>query len=109
MFGRRGHGGPPASSPLPAEGSVLSTLANGERAVITGVVGGGQLQARLENMGLRPGKEIIKLGAMPSAGPITVECDGFRVALGCGIARRVMVRNIGSPAEADHDRGEASA
>lgn len=109
MFGRRRHGGPPTAAPHPAAGPVLCTLADGERAIITGVIGGGQLQARLESMGLRPGKEVTKLGAMPASGPVTVECDGFRVALGHGIAQRVTVEHVGQRARPQRDRGEATA
>jgi Fe2+ transport system protein FeoA len=75
----------------PVEGDVIATLQDGERATITQIHGGHNLEARLKNMGLRPGKSIVKLGAMPGGGPVTVECDGFRVALGRGLACRVQV------------------
>jgi len=73
------------------EGDVIATLRDGERAVITEVIGGHALEARLRNMGLRAGKAVVKVGAMPGGGPVTVECDGFRVALGRGLASRVKV------------------
>lgn len=105
MFGRRGWGGPVRAS-VPIRGQVLATLGNGEQAVIDSILGGAQMQARLENMGLRPGKLVTRLSAMPSGGPIMVECGGTRVALGRGIAQHVRVRGVAPRAEAGTDRSE---
>jgi ferrous iron transport protein A len=98
MLGRRHHHGPPHA---PFGDDVVAALRDGETAVITEVLGGHQLQARLGNMGLRPGKRIVKLGAMPAGGPVTIECDGFRVALGRGIARHVRIERLGQTATSD--------
>ena len=105
MFGRRGGRGP-GWDPTPVEGPVLATLHDGERAVIESIIGGGQMQARLENMGLRPGKIVTRLSAMPSGGPVMVECGGTRVALGRGIARHVCVRGVSPQSEAGMGRNE---
>jgi ferrous iron transport protein A len=86
---------------VPAEVDVLTSLCDGEKAVITEVLGGQQLAVRLTNMGLRPGKQITRLGAMPAGGPITVECDGFRVALGRGVAQRVKVERCDRTEDSD--------
>jgi len=88
------------------QGSVLATLGDGERAVIESVQGGVQMQARLENMGLRPGKMVTRLSAMPSGGPIMVECGGTRVALGRGIAQHVSVRSVGASAATGTESNE---
>ncbi|MBN1192431.1 MAG: ferrous iron transport protein A [Coriobacteriia bacterium] len=80
---------------------MLTSLGDGERAVITQVAGGQLLEARLQNMGLRPGKLVTKLATMPGGGPVTVECDGFRVALGRGIASRVQVKRIAETTRSD--------
>ncbi len=74
--------------------------------MIDRILGGSQMQARLENMGLRPGKTVTRLSAMPSGGPVMVECGGTRVALGRGIARHVLVRSTGAPAGAEASPGE---
>ena len=105
VFARRGRGGPDWVS-ASVEGQVLATLGNGEQAVIESVLGGSQMQARLENMGLRPGKTVTRLSAMPSGGPIMVECGGTRIALGRGIAQNVRVRSVGSSAGSGTDRNE---
>lgn len=101
MFGRPRRGNVPPIDHPPIEGDVISTLRNGEKATITEILGGHQIEARLMNMGLRPGKEITRLGAMPGGGPITVECDGFRVALGRGIAHRVKIQRLERATPAD--------
>ena len=83
---------------------MLANLRDGEQAVIESVLGGSQMQARLENMGLRPGKTVTKLSAMPSGGPVMVECGGSRIALGRQIAQSVLVRSAGLSAQAGTDR-----
>lgn len=105
VFGRRGRRGP-GWDPTPALGPVLTTLHDGERAVIDDILGGMQMRARLENMGLRPGKSVTKLSSMPSGGPIMVECGGTRVALGRGIAQHVRVRGASQRSESGTDRDE---
>lgn len=93
MFGRPQRGGPPMEHPSAGD-DALTALRNGEKATISEILGGHQLEARLTNMGLRPGKQITKLSAMPGGGPVTVECDGFRVALGRGVACRVKIERL---------------
>lgn len=101
--GMRGGGMGPASLQHVA-GDTLLTLHTGEKAQIAEILGGPQLEVRLGNMGLRLGKQVTKVGAMPAGGPVTVECDGFRVALGRGIAGRVRVERLQEPsAPADRD------
>lgn len=83
---------------MPRAGDVIAEMHDGEKAVIAEITGGHQLRARLMNMGLRPGKPVKRVGSMPAGGPITVECDGFRIALGRGVCQRVRVeRPTGSP------------
>ncbi|MCK8115006.1 FeoA family protein [Anaerosoma tenue] len=93
MWGR----GMASALPQHAAGDTLLALRTGEMARIAEILGGPQLEARLGNMGLRLGKQVTKAGAMPAGGPVTVECDGFRVALGRGIAGRVRVEPLQDP------------
>lgn len=104
---RRGLGHEPER--VDGAGETLASLRGGQRASIVEVLGGAQLQTRLENLGLRRGKQIVKVGAMPAGGPVTLECDGFRVALGRGIAQRVRVETLDEPQSADiaEDAGDA--
>ena len=104
-FGRnRNHLSAPASGD-----DVLTSLGNGERAVIEGFLGGGQLQTRLSSMGLHPGCVVTKIGTMPGRGPVTISCDGFRLALGWGIAQRVQMRRIASARVPGQDTPSPSA
>ncbi len=79
--------------------NTVAALRDGEKATIVGVHGGGRLEARLANMGLRPGKTIKKLAALPGHGPITVEVDGRQVAFGHGVARKVLIERLSEPPE----------
>ena len=49
---------------------------------------------RLETMGLRIGKEVEMLSNQ-GFGPILVMVDGSRLAIGRGIARKILVRDTG--------------
>jgi len=107
--GMRGRGLGLGPAPLlHVDGDTLLTLRTGEKARIVEILGGPQLEARLGNMGLRLGKHVTKVGAMLAGGPVTVECDGFRVALGRGIAGRVRVERLQTPSgPAGGDGGES--
>lgn len=99
---RRMRGGGFFSPPLlHADGDTLLALHTGESARIAEVVGNPTLEARLGNMGLRVGKRVTKAGTMPVGGPVTVECDGFRIALGRGIAGLVRVERPSGATETD--------
>ena len=69
----------------------IGELRPGEKAVIRSVVGGLGIVRRLEALGLRPGKNLTKVSSQFLGGPITIIVDGRYVALGRGIAARVMV------------------
>jgi|GEM_PF-2503624 len=102
--GMRGRG----KAPVPFQhttGDTLLALHTGEKARIAEILGGPQLEARLGNMGLRLGKQVTKASAMPAGGPVTVECDGFRVALGRGIAGRVRVERPQAPGDPSDGNG----
>ena len=69
----------------------ICELRSGEKAVIRGVVGGLGFVRRLAAMGLRPGKSLTKVSSQFLGGPVTVVIDGRCVALGRGMAAKVMV------------------
>ena len=72
--------------------SDLASIPAGSAAVVVRCGGGRGMARRLSALGLRPGKRVVKLSSQFMAGPITVLIDGRQVAMGRGIARRVMVR-----------------
>ncbi|MGQ9631285.1 MAG: FeoA family protein [bacterium] len=69
-------------------------LDSGSPAIIRDIGGGFGLRMRLENLGLRVGKTIRRRSAMPMRGPIVVEVDGRDVALGFGMAMKIMVEPL---------------
>jgi len=69
----------------------LDQLAPGQSGVVCSIQGGRGMQHRLESLGVRPGKVVTKVSAVFMGGPVTVTVDGRQVAMGRGIASRVMV------------------
>ncbi len=74
-------------SPLP-----LANVLPGQQARIYALVGPGKgARLRLAALGLRPGVTVRVLGHGPGSGPVLLEIDGTCVALGKGLARRILV------------------
>jgi ferrous iron transport protein A len=69
----------------------LARMAPGETGRITGLTSGPGLVRRLEEIGLRVGQRVSKISGMPLRGPVVVQVGGTRVALGHGMAKKVMV------------------
>jgi len=69
----------------------LIQLRAGQRGVICFVEGGVGVARRLETMGLRPGKAVTKVSSQFMGGPVTVMVDGRYVAMGRGMAAKVVV------------------
>ena len=66
----------------------LSTLSPGEKALVTTVVGGTNLKNKLLDMGLVTDEPIEVLS---KSGPVIVGVKGSRIAIGKGIAQKIMV------------------
>jgi len=69
----------------------LSQMSTGQSGIVVQVMGGHGMVRRLEALGIRPGKRITKVSSMLFRGPVTVRIDNSQVAIGFGVARRVMV------------------
>lgn len=69
----------------------LVELKENESGIVESVAGGFGLQRRLATLNIRPGKKIRMLTAQPFRGPIVVEVDRTHVAVGRGMARKVLV------------------
>ena len=76
----------------------LTEIAAGESAVVLDVTGGRGLARRLEAMGIRPGVLIMKTSGHRTRGPVTVRVGNAQLALGHGMAGRVMVESVAGPA-----------
>lgn len=69
----------------------LIALYPGEEAWVVGFRGGRGLSQRLVELGFTPGERVRVLSA-GWGGPVLVEIRGSRIALGRGIAAKIMVR-----------------
>ena len=69
----------------------VARMGSGQSGRIIDVDGGHGLVRRLEAMGIRPGKQITKVSSMFRRGPVTIEVDATRIALGFGMANKIMV------------------
>ncbi|MEN8150746.1 MAG: ferrous iron transport protein A [Planctomycetota bacterium] len=72
----------------------LTELPVGEVVHVSAVDGGHRVTARLSDMGLFPGTEIEKLRGNGS-GPVIIRIGPGRLALGRGVAEKVIVERIG--------------
>jgi len=71
----------------------LENLPPGTRARVVGIVGGYGLSRRLMEMGFTPGTEVEVVNSGP--GPLLVRVRGVVVALGRGVARKIIVQPVG--------------
>lgn len=69
----------------------LTQLKEGESGVVVEIQGGYGLVRRLESLGIRVGKKMTKVSAQLMQGPVTVRIDNYQVALGFGIAKKILV------------------
>jgi len=69
----------------------LIDLKEGQRGIITTVLGGRGAIKKLADLGLTPNTEIKILKKIPYRGPIEIQSRGSNLVLGRGIASKVMV------------------
>jgi ferrous iron transport protein A len=69
----------------------LTQLEEGETGVVVGIHGGYGLLHRLESLGIRVGKKVTKVSSQLMRGPVTVRIDNSEVAMGFGMARKIIV------------------
>jgi Fe2+ transport system protein FeoA len=71
---------------------VLTDLREGEKSAMVLAFGGHRMVRRLAEMGLTPGTEVTVVRSAPMHGPIEISVRGVSLALGRGIACRVLVK-----------------
>ena len=69
----------------------LTQMQNGQSGMVVQIQGGHGLVSRLDALGIRPGKRVTKVGSMFMRGPITIQVDRAQVAIGFGMASRIIV------------------
>lgn len=70
----------------------LINLGLKECAIIESFDGGQIMRLRLEGMGIRPGKTILRVSTQFNRGPVIISVDGHQTAIGRGLAEKIMVR-----------------
>jgi len=73
------------------QGMPLAMARPGELVTVIGVRAGRGLQRRLSDMGLTPGIQIRVMNSQMS-GPVIIDLRGSRVAVGRGVAQKVLVK-----------------
>ncbi|MHB1014780.1 MAG: FeoA family protein [Desulfurivibrionaceae bacterium] len=68
----------------------LQYAANGERVRIVTILGGREVQTRLNDMGLAVGA-CLEIVSNHSSGPLIVASKGTRLAINAGLAKKIMV------------------
>lgn len=69
----------------------LPLMQVGSEGEVVDVKGGWGMVRKLEAMGIRKGVRIRKLSTQPMRGPVFVQAGNTRVAIGFGMARRILV------------------
>jgi len=71
----------------------LTRMRQGERRKVVDIQGGWGLLRKLETLGIKQGTEIVKVSSQLMRGPITIRVGNTQVAIGFGMARRIMVEH----------------
>lgn len=69
----------------------LVQMKENQKGKVIEILGGSGLQARLMSMGIYPGREITKLSHFALRGPVAIKVNRSVIALGYGLAHRVIV------------------
>jgi ferrous iron transport protein A len=64
---------------------------SGQTGRVVQIHGGHGLVNRLSALGIRPGKRITKISSMFMRGPVTIQVDRSQVAIGFGMAAKIIV------------------
>ena len=69
----------------------LTQLDVNRQAIVTEIEGGPNIVKRLVSIGIRPGVSIKKISAHFWKGPVTVHVGRTKIAVGYGIAKKIVV------------------
>lgn len=75
-------------------GVPLTTLLPGERAKIIALEHGMGRQHHFRTMGLMEGKIVKVIATQPARGPVVIDVEGTQIAIGRGMARRILIEKI---------------
>ncbi|HPQ45113.1 MAG TPA: FeoA family protein [Syntrophales bacterium] len=69
----------------------LNELNPEESGIVYEIRGGHELSDRLNSLGIRTGKKITKVSSMLLHGPVTIQIDRTKVAIGFGMAAKILI------------------
>ena len=69
----------------------LAEMRTGQTGTMVGVMGGHGLIRRLDALGIRPGKKVTKISSTLFRGPVILRVDNAQVAVGFGMAKKIIV------------------
>ena len=69
----------------------LSQIEAGQTGTIMQILGSRGLIQRLEALSIRPGKRVTKVSSMLFHGPVTLRVNHTQVAIGFGMANKILV------------------
>ncbi len=69
----------------------LSDMPSGSRGIIKEIRGGTGMIKKLDALGIRPGREIVKVSAQWMKGPVLLRNGVTELAVGYGMAKRIIV------------------
>ena len=72
----------------------LTQMQTDKSGVVVQIQGGHGVVNRLNTLGIRSGKRITKISSMIMRGPVTIQVDGAQVAIGFGMAHRIIVELV---------------
>lgn len=69
----------------------LTQIDKGKIVKVVEITGGNHFQEKVEAIGLRIGSQIVKLSAQVLNGPVTIKIGSTKLALGRGMAKKILV------------------
>ena len=70
----------------------LARMQAGQSGIVVQIQGGHGLVNHLSALGIRPGKRITKVSSMFMRGPATIQVDRAQVAIGFGMANKIIIK-----------------
>jgi len=69
----------------------LTQIKKGESVNVVEINGGQKFRDKVDAVGLRVGSRIIKISAQVLSGPITIKIGNTKLAIGHGMAKKILV------------------
>ena len=71
--------------------TTLDRLGKERKGIVKRLEGGYGFQRKISSLGIRIGKRIKIISSQPFRGPLVVEVDSMRIAIGGGMANKIII------------------